>query len=97
MKGLKIVSTEELIIDLDGQHCIETTASRIHRVLMGRYLEGAIEGHTAERALDTLARFLAEMDFRLIRANHPELAGGYSARVRIFRNDSGDVLWEKVS
>lgn len=97
MKGLEIVSPVELLMELDGEHCIETTGQRVHRVLMGEYLEGAVEGAEAEGALDTLARFLAQTDFRALRAKYPELAGGSKVRVRIYRNDSGEVQWKKIT
>lgn len=96
MRGLDIISADELVVELDGEYCIETVGQRAHRILMGEYLEGAVEGPEAEGALDTLARFLAQTDFRALRAKYPELAGGSRERVRIYRKESGQVLWQKV-
>ncbi len=96
MKGLEIISADELMVELDGEHCIETAGSNIHKALMGEYLEGAVEGPEAEGVLDMLARFLARTNFRTLRAEDPELAGGTRVRVRIYRNDSGEISWEKV-
>lgn len=81
------------VLALDGA-CIQTAAKRAHRELSSALLEGRAAGSAAEAALETLARFLSTTDFALLRARHPELAGGGACRVRLRAFDDGTVCWE---
>ena len=97
------MSVDETILELD-EFCIETTARKRYRELADHVLEGVGDGAgegelkqlRAERAIDLLTEFLAKEDFRAIRARDPKLSGGHTARVRIYRDESGAVRWEKL-
>jgi len=83
----------KIILALDGA-CIQTAAKRAHRELTVSLLKAG-EASDAERAgLETLAAFLSSEDFPALRARHPELAGGTSFRVALWRGPDGAVRWE---
>jgi hypothetical protein len=84
-----------LVLHLE-EHCLETTARRAREALAGAYLEGRREGPEVEAVIALLGAFLGELDFRAIRAAHPGLAGGHSARLRVWRPPGGRVEWETL-
>ena len=96
IKGAVLLGPNELILELDGDLCIETTGRKVHRRLMNGLLDGTLSGEAVEGAVNILARFLATQDFAAIRGTDEELAGSYRARVRVFRGDSDQVGWEKL-
>ena len=96
VEGARLVSPDELVLELDG-FCIQTTGQQVHRRLMKGLLESRLEGPLVEGAVELLARFLAQEDFSRIRGNDPELAGDHRANVRVFREPDGQVHWEKRS
>ena len=96
IKGAMILGANELILELDGDLCIETMGRRVHRRLMNGLLDGTLSGEAVEGAVDMMARFLAEQDFAAIRGTDEELAGAHRARVRVFRGEPDQVGWEKL-
>ena len=72
------------------EHCIETAARNEHR----RRTALALAGDDGQGpALAVLHRFLAETDFRRLRAQHPDLRGGADIQVEVFSDEDGVVGW----
>jgi hypothetical protein len=90
------VLSDAVLLTLD-QGCIETTARRAHQRLVSKLLEGEVPSPSVESAVDLLAEFLTVVDFRSVRARDPDLAAGLGWRVRIWRDGTGKLAWEKLS
>ena len=86
----------DLILELDG-FCIETTAKRERRRLMEHLLEEPEQDPEQEARLELLHEFLRQEDFASLRAADRELTGSSLLRIRLFRNESGEVVWEKLA
>lgn len=79
-----------------GEGCIQATAKRAHRELTTALLEERVGTDAGGALLDLLEEFLNTTDFRALRAEHPELAGGVPCRVRLERRAGGGVAWTLV-
>ena len=86
---------QDVILELDA-HCIETSARIRHRELAGRVLISDGRDREAEAAYELLTSFLQVTDFRKLRFSDPDLAGGRQVRVRVTRDDTGQVIWKKI-
>jgi hypothetical protein len=85
--------SETVTIELSS-HCIETTARTLYQRLVGDYLEERA-GPEVEPAITILTEFLEGTDFRHLRTQDEELAGGHRVDVVLFRGDDGGVRWRK--
>jgi hypothetical protein len=92
---LNVLDDGSLILTL-GEACLQTAAKRAHYELTLALLEGRAAGAALEALAGTLARFLNTTDFAVLRAEHPELAGGTRQRVRLYRREDGSTRWEIV-
>jgi tRNA (adenine37-N6)-methyltransferase len=82
-----------VLLDL-SEHCIETAARRKHRRLADCALGGG--GEDGGQAMELLDRFLRETDFRRLRAEEPDLAGGFGVRVELRSGRDGRVRWSRI-
>lgn len=90
-----VISDGSLVLKV-GASCIQLAAKRTHREVTTALLEGRAAGATLGALADTLERFLVATDVSLLRADHPELAGGTPSRVRLRRHENGSVRWNVV-
>ena len=82
---------------------MQTAARRAHRALTDALIDDclkpcAAEGGGLERAeaeLALLAEFLETHDFKRLRADHPELAGGHPVTLVITRAPDGRVIFRR--
>jgi hypothetical protein len=80
-----------------GEGCIQTCARRARQEIVDALLAGDASGVAIEPVVELLDLFLQTMDFRRLRAEHPELAGETPCRVRLHRTPDGAVRWEIVT
>ena len=83
-----------------GDHCIQTTARHAYHELTTALLEEEGGDVTTDKLggfVTMLERFLSGTDFRKLRAEHPELAGGTRCLVELRLREDGRVLWEVVA
>jgi hypothetical protein len=92
--SLNAICGASVVLTLEDA-CIETTARRAYRELTAALLDGHASAATVEATAETLAAFLASTDFAVLRAEHPELAGGTRCHVRL-RREGDTVRWELV-
>jgi len=78
-----------------GDACIEASAKRARRELADSLLAGQEPSVALEALVELLDQFLTTTDFRRLRGDHPELAGGTPCHVRIYRVPDGGVRWQK--
>ncbi len=86
-----------VVLDLE-HHCVETEARRLHRRLTDRLLEEGLspeemEGYAAK--LKLLEDFVRNRNFRKMRAEDPDMAGGRPVALVLFRGPDDRVCWEK--
>jgi hypothetical protein len=81
-----------IVLDL-SDHCIETAAKREYRRLVDVAM--ALEGddQDIEEKLTLLKEFLERTNFRQLRGERPDLAGGSPVQVSVRRFPSGRVGW----
>jgi len=90
-----VLSDGSLVLTV-GECCIQTAAKRAHREVTAALLEDRAVTATLEVLADMLERFLLGTDFSVLRADHPELAGGTPCRVRLHQCENGSVGWSVV-
>lgn len=73
-------------------HCIETAAKNEYRRLVDEYLKEGKE-EIGEK-IEFLREFLTTQDFRKIRAERPELSGGYDITVEITKEKEKFLIKE---
>ena len=91
------VTSDGAVVVCVGELCIETTVKRARRQVMEALLTGTESCAGLEQVLELLDDFLATTDFRQLRHDHPELAGGTPCRVRVYRTPDGTARWQPVS
>jgi len=77
-----------LVLDLCGQ-CIETAARAEYRRLSKILMRSESRLPASEQPAELLREFLVATDFRALRAQRPELAGGAPITVRITLESGG--------
>ena len=81
-----------IVLDL-SDHCIETAAKREYRRLVDVAMSLEGDDQDFEQKLTLLKDFLEKTNFRQLRAERPDLAGGSPVRVSVSRLPSGRVGW----
>ena len=81
-----------IVLDL-SEHCIETAAKREYRRLVDVAMSLEADDQDLEEKLTLLKDFLEKTDFRQLRGQRPDLAGGLPVRVSVSRLRSGRVGW----
>jgi hypothetical protein len=79
-----------VVLDL-SQHCAETAARREHARLRALLLDGGSERHPLGSQLELVLEFLETVDFRRLRRERPELAGGSPVWLEI-RREGGNLV-----
>jgi ABC-type hemin transport system ATPase subunit len=87
------MSEPRVVLDL-SQHCVETAARREHARLQAALLDRGYEAETAGQ-LALVREFLDTVDFRKLRRDMPELAGGSPIRLQLVRQ-AGRLQWNVV-
>ena len=90
-----VLSDESLVMTV-GEFCIQTTAEKAHREVTTALFKGRSTDTTLGALADMLEPFLSTTNFAVLRAEHPELAGGTECRVRLPRSGDDNVRWEVV-
>ena len=86
-----------MVLDL-REHCVETAARKRNRELAEHLLRDDLtEEERAEAAaqIRILESFAKGRDFRAMRAQDPELAGGAAVELVLWLEPDGRVRWEK--
>ena len=86
---------EAVVVQLD-QFCIETTARRLYQQWTRQVLDGVHDPAQWAVKMDLLKTFLEQEDFCSIRSQDQDLSGPSQARVKIYRDQSGQVRWLKL-
>ena len=85
------VRSVRVVLDLSF-HCVQTAARKEHARLEQLLLAGRPELEAQERLM-LLGEFLESTDFKKLRAERPELAGGTPVQLEVWRTPSGGVEW----
>lgn len=83
-----------VVLDVSGR-CVETAAKHEHRRLVDALVAGTAGERDADR-VSLLKEFLERGDFRALRSEHPELAGGAAGRVALCRLPGGGSGWRII-
>ncbi len=73
-----------------AEHCIETAIKRRYRRIQSLFLEleeSDQRFHEYAQSLQQIETFLRHTDFRKLRAERPELAGGFDLEVELVQGD----------
>lgn len=87
-----------ILLDL-STCCIETAAKRAHRQMVD-FLANAHESQSQDQLEETkkqielVLEFLETTDFAKLRSCQPELAGSSSVCVRLYRSETGKIVWD---
>ena len=84
-----------VVLDV-SEHCVETEARARHRAAMTEAFASPTLSEEQGAVLEALEAFIQQSDFRAMRANHPEIAGGTSGSVEIGRDQNGQIRWRFV-
>jgi hypothetical protein len=85
----------EIILNLES-HCIETEAKTRFRELMDRFFSEDDESGELEERISLLRDFIENSDFRLLRSEHPPLAGGCGMKAVVSRDTDGAAAFSIV-
>lgn len=81
-----------VVLDV-SDHCVETEAKARYRAQVDALLAKEEASAEEEEAVEVLEHFLRTADFRALRGDHPELAGGTRGTVLLWREDGHEVRW----
>ncbi|RLB64594.1 MAG: tRNA (N6-threonylcarbamoyladenosine(37)-N6)-methyltransferase TrmO [Deltaproteobacteria bacterium] len=91
--GCELRSDGDVVLRLQDV-CVQTAAKGVRDELVARCLDGADADLSVAGSIELLGRFLETTDFRKLRSEHPELAGGTRCEVQLHRCEDGTVTWE---
>jgi len=96
VRGARIETDGTVVLEAEGDFCIETVSRRVHGRLVAGLLDGSLEGPPVEQAVERLERFLSTADFRALRDGDPDLRGPLAHPVRLVEDDAGRVVPRKL-
>ena len=74
------------------RHCIETEIKRRYQQSISSYFKSKEEDDALLQSISIAQQALETLDFRRLRSQYPELAGGSKAKVSLSRDDEDQLV-----